>query len=175
MPDALRERRWGTPRVAATAATAAAVSGAGADFAMPDAVPDAGEGNINPMYAPVASSLSVEERFALCRGVGVECIQVRAGGARGASRPTPSFCTALAPHTRPQEDELRALLAAKAHPVCYDGFEPSGRMHIAQGLLKALIVRGPRVPASGALSRLAAPARACVRAGKQANGCGVYF
>lgn len=31
-----------------------------------------------------------------------------------------------------QEDELRNLLAKKAEPVCYDGFEPSGRMHIAQ-------------------------------------------
>lgn len=39
-----------------------------------------------------------------------------------------------------QEDELRALLAKKPHPVCYDGFEPSGRMHIAQGILKAINV-----------------------------------
>lgn len=31
-----------------------------------------------------------------------------------------------------QEDELRNLLAKKPEPVCYDGFEPSGRMHIAQ-------------------------------------------
>lgn len=28
--------------------------------------------------------------------------------------------------------ELRNLLAKKKDPVCYDGFEPSGRMHIAQ-------------------------------------------
>ena len=28
--------------------------------------------------------------------------------------------------------ELRNLLAKKPNPVCYDGFEPSGRMHIAQ-------------------------------------------
>jgi hypothetical protein len=33
-----------------------------------------------------------------------------------------------------------ALLKAKANPVCYDGFEPSGRMHIAQGILKAINV-----------------------------------
>ena len=32
---------------------------------------------------------------------------------------------------------MRELFKRKAHPVCYDGFEPSGRMHIAQGLLRA--------------------------------------
>ena len=31
-----------------------------------------------------------------------------------------------------QEDELKNLLAKKPTPICYDGFEPSGRMHIAQ-------------------------------------------
>lgn len=36
---------------------------------------------------------------------------------------------------------LRALLTKKpTPPVCYDGFEPSGRMHIAQGVLKAINV-----------------------------------
>jgi tyrosyl-tRNA synthetase len=30
------------------------------------------------------------------------------------------------------EEELRNLLKHKPHPVAYDGFEPSGRMHIAQ-------------------------------------------
>ena len=25
-------------------------------------------------------------------------------------------------------------------PICYDGFEPSGRMHIAKGLLRAINV-----------------------------------
>lgn len=39
-----------------------------------------------------------------------------------------------------QEEELKALLAKKPHPICYDGFEPSGRMHIAQGILKAINV-----------------------------------
>jgi len=36
-----------------------------------------------------------------------------------------------------QTSELYDLLNVKASPQCYDGFEPSGRMHIAQGLLKA--------------------------------------
>jgi hypothetical protein len=39
-----------------------------------------------------------------------------------------------------QEDELLRLLEVKDHPVVYDGFEPSGRMHIAQGVLRALNV-----------------------------------
>jgi len=38
------------------------------------------------------------------------------------------------------KNELRALFERKRHPVCYDGFEPSGRMHIAQGLLRTLNV-----------------------------------
>jgi tyrosyl-tRNA synthetase len=38
-------------------------------------------------------------------------------------------------------DGLRTLLVKKpSPPVAYDGFEPSGRMHIAQGVLKALNV-----------------------------------
>ncbi|KAG0563355.1 hypothetical protein KC19_8G023900 [Ceratodon purpureus] len=36
--------------------------------------------------------------------------------------------------------ELRNLLGKKKDPVCYDGFEPSGRMHIAQGVMKVLNV-----------------------------------
>jgi hypothetical protein len=59
------------------------------------------------------SSLPLEARYALCRSVGEECVQ---------------------------EAELRALLEKKAHPIAYDGFEPSGRMHIAQGVLKAINV-----------------------------------
>jgi tyrosyl-tRNA synthetase len=55
----------------------------------------------------------LEERFQLCRSVAEECIQ---------------------------DDDLRLLLAKKAEPICYDGFEPSGRMHIAQGILKAINV-----------------------------------
>jgi hypothetical protein len=58
-------------------------------------------------------SKTLDERYAIARSVGEECIQ---------------------------EDELRALLAKKPEPTCYDGFEPSGRMHIAQGVLKAINV-----------------------------------
>ncbi len=38
------------------------------------------------------------------------------------------------------EDELKELFEKKEHPVAYDGFEPSGRIHIAQGLLRAINV-----------------------------------
>ncbi|XP_057425272.1 tyrosine--tRNA ligase 1, cytoplasmic-like [Lotus japonicus] len=57
--------------------------------------------------------LSLELRFQIVRSVGEECIQ---------------------------EDELLNLLANKPEPVCYDGFEPSGRMHIAQGVMKTINV-----------------------------------
>jgi tyrosyl-tRNA synthetase len=39
-----------------------------------------------------------------------------------------------------KDDELLNLLTKKPNPQCYDGFEPSGRMHIAQGVLKAINV-----------------------------------
>ena len=35
------------------------------------------------------------------------------------------------------KDELIKLLQTKTFPRVYDGFEPSGRIHIAQGLLRA--------------------------------------
>jgi len=59
------------------------------------------------------SSLTPDEKFELMRSVGEECIQ---------------------------DSELRNLLEKKPNPICYDGFEPSGRMHIAQGILKAINV-----------------------------------
>lgn len=54
-----------------------------------------------------------DERYALLRSVGEECIQ---------------------------EGELRNLIEKKPSIRCYDGFEPSGRMHIAQGIFKAVNV-----------------------------------
>merc|ERR1712093_391036 len=57
--------------------------------------------------------MSVGERFNLCRSVGEECIM---------------------------EQELRVLCHKKPEPICYDGFEPSGRMHIAQGVQKSISV-----------------------------------
>jgi tyrosyl-tRNA synthetase len=36
--------------------------------------------------------------------------------------------------------DLRELLETKSRPIAYDGFEPSGRVHIAQGLLRAINV-----------------------------------
>lgn len=59
------------------------------------------------------SLLSVAEKVALTETVGEEVI-------------TP--------------EELQSLFAAKEHPIVYDGFEPSGRMHIAQGVLRAINV-----------------------------------
>lgn len=36
------------------------------------------------------------------------------------------------------EEDLVKLLNEKKNPVAYDGFEPSGRIHIAQGLMRAI-------------------------------------
>jgi tyrosyl-tRNA synthetase len=38
------------------------------------------------------------------------------------------------------DDDLKKLLQDKSHPVAYDGFEPSGKIHIAQGLMRAINV-----------------------------------
>ncbi len=38
------------------------------------------------------------------------------------------------------EQELKTLLETKKQPIAYDGFEPSGQIHIAQGLLRAITV-----------------------------------
>eukprot|EP00455_Lapot_gusevi_P008557 TRINITY_DN13750_c0_g1_i1.p1 TRINITY_DN13750_c0_g1~~TRINITY_DN13750_c0_g1_i1.p1 ORF type:complete len:373 (+),score=138.15 TRINITY_DN13750_c0_g1_i1:55-1173(+) len=59
------------------------------------------------------TGLTLDQKYAIARSVGEECIQ---------------------------ESELRFLLSKKPQPICYDGFEPSGRMHIAQGVLKAINV-----------------------------------
>lgn len=64
--------------------------------------------------AKLVNGLSIDERIALIESVGEEC------------------------HT---SEGLRQLLEKKpSPPVCYDGFEPSGRMHIAQGIQKAVNV-----------------------------------
>lgn len=65
------------------------------------------------MPLTVVYRLTLDERYTLVRSIGEECVQ---------------------------EDELRNLLLKKPVPIAYDGFEPSGRMHIAQGFLKALNV-----------------------------------
>lgn len=57
--------------------------------------------------------MTTDERLALIRQVGEEIIK---------------------------EDELKALLESGEELVAYDGFEPSGQIHIAQGLLRAINV-----------------------------------
>ena len=70
--------------------------------------------------SPPSVKLPLEERLRRCSSVAEECIN---------------------------GDELEVLLRMCENPVAYDGFEPSGRMHIAQGLLKTVIVN--RMTASG--------------------------
>lgn len=69
--------------------------------------------DINKNFCPRPSDLSLEERYKLCLSIGEETLS---------------------------EDRLMDLLKKKENFICYDGFEPSGRMHIAQGLLKAINV-----------------------------------
>lgn len=38
------------------------------------------------------------------------------------------------------EDELRSIFDSGKRPVAYDGFEPSGHLHIAQGIMRAINV-----------------------------------
>ncbi len=38
------------------------------------------------------------------------------------------------------EEDLKQVLQEKKHPVAYDGFEPSGKIHIAQGIMRAINV-----------------------------------
>jgi tyrosyl-tRNA synthetase len=66
-------------------------------------------------YPPMrfAKGSSVEERYARVLSVGTECIE---------------------------SSELFELLKTNDSPVAYDGFEPSGRMHIAQGIIKKNLV-----------------------------------
>lgn len=57
--------------------------------------------------------MDVDTKFSIVRSIGEECIE---------------------------DAELKTLLAKKPQVVLYDGFEPSGRMHIAQGIFKAINV-----------------------------------
>ncbi len=38
------------------------------------------------------------------------------------------------------KEDLKKLLESKENPIAYDGFEPSGHIHIAQGLLRSINV-----------------------------------
>ena len=58
-------------------------------------------------------AMSVEEKVNLVKEVGEEIVSV---------------------------EDLRELFKKKKNPVAYDGFEPSGRIHIAQGLLRTINV-----------------------------------
>ncbi len=55
--------------------------------------------------------MNTEEKLALIKSVGEEIIQ---------------------------EDELKQLLGSDKELIAYDGFEPSGQIHIAQGILRAI-------------------------------------
>nr|GEU38208.1 retrovirus-related Pol polyprotein from transposon TNT 1-94 [Tanacetum cinerariifolium] len=56
---------------------------------------------------------SLEDKYDIVRSIGEECIQ---------------------------DEELWDLLKRIPHPICYDGFEPSGRMHIERGVMKTINV-----------------------------------
>lgn len=69
--------------------------------------------DINEFFNPRQSDLSLDEKVKLCLEVGEEVVQA---------------------------EELAQLLKRKPLWNCYDGFEPSGRMHIAQGIMKSINV-----------------------------------
>jgi tyrosyl-tRNA synthetase len=69
--------------------------------------------DINQYFDPVPSILPIEKRVELIKSVGSEIVG---------------------------EEDIRDRLLKKDFFRCYDGFEPSGRMHIAQGLLRAINV-----------------------------------
>jgi len=69
--------------------------------------------DINEFYNPNHSKLTLQERYDECMSVGEDVVT---------------------------NQELFNLLEKKPLFNCYDGFEPSGRMHIAQGIMKAINV-----------------------------------
>ena len=78
--------------------------------------------DINEFFNPRKSNLSLQEKYDLCASVGEEIIQ---------------------------NNELMHLLKTKETFRCYDGFEPSGRMHIAQGIMKSINVN--KITSSGGI------------------------
>nr|BAN66105.1 tyrosyl-tRNA synthetase, putative [Babesia bovis] len=59
----------------------------------------------------IESQLSLKDAIDICNKMSVECIK---------------------------QEELEELLSLKGYvPICYDGFEPSGRMHMPKGICKA--------------------------------------
>ena len=71
------------------------------------------ENDINPYFNPQPSNLTIEEKIEMIKSVGCECIG---------------------------EEDLASILEKNQYFYAYDGFEPSGRMHIAQGIMKAINV-----------------------------------
>ena len=67
----------------------------------------------NLEFNPVPCTLSFEERLSLLKSVGAEVLT---------------------------DETLVKLLPTKQQFNCYDGFEPSGRMHIAQGIMRKINV-----------------------------------
>jgi tyrosyl-tRNA synthetase len=93
------------PSPAPGASIAAEVAAASVDPSpAPDASSSAAAGAAEDLVGAVGR-MTLDKRFELLMSIGEECIQ---------------------------SDELRRLLENKPSPICYDGFEPSGRMHIAQ-------------------------------------------
>ncbi len=82
-------------------------------FNTPEEIEEIAKMDINENFNPLPSILNLDEKMKLMNAVGEEII-----------------------HT----EELSKLLTNKTHPICYDGFEPSGRMHIAQGILRSINV-----------------------------------
>jgi tyrosyl-tRNA synthetase len=85
---------------------------------IPLTIPDADLDYPNPAgsiysLAPPLVKLPYEERLKRVLSVAAECVS---------------------------ENEMKELLMNCDNPVAYDGFEPSGQIHIAQGLMKAGIV-----------------------------------
>ncbi len=68
---------------------------------------------LNTQLSTTHLGMSIEDRFKILRSIGEECISV---------------------------EDLLGLLQKKPNFTAYDGFEPSGRMHIAQGILKSINV-----------------------------------